>query len=252
MKVSIITLFPAMISGFFSESIVKRAQEKGLVEIEVINLRDFSKDSYKTVDDKPYGGGVGMVMKVEPIAEAISSVKTANSRVVYPSAKGATFNQKKAKEYSKLKHLIILAGHYEGVDERVLSYVDEEVSLGDFVVTGGEIATVAITDAIVRLIPNVLVNEEATVIESFFEVPLAELMKAVGESAELEKLKTTGISTVTLLEYPQYTRPELYDGKKVPDVLLSGNHKEIERWRLQMAFAETIKKRPDLLRIKEV
>lgn len=223
MKISIITLFPAMISSFFNESIIKRAQEKKLVEIELVNLRDFAVDDYGSVDDRPYGGGAGMVLRVEPIYQAIKKIKIKNSKVILTSAKGKKFIQTKAIEYSKLEHLIIIAGHYEGVDERVLNYVDEEVSLGDFVMTGGEITSAAITDAIVRLIPNVLKKEEAVLQESF------------------------NIKGENLLEYPQYTRPDDFLGLKVPEVLMNGNHKEIEKWRLEMSKKETIKKRPDLL-----
>ncbi len=228
-KISIITLFPKMIQGFFEESIVKRAVEKKLVEIELINLRDFAINDYGSVDDRPYGGGVGMIMRVDVIYRALSKIfnfqfsifnKNPKSKVILTSPKGKQFNQKKAVEYSKLNRLIIIAGHYEGVDERVLEYVDEEVSLGDFVMTGGEITAAAITDAVVRLIPKVLKKAEATQLESFSE---------------------------KLLEYPQYTRPENFKGKKVPKVLLSGDHKKIEEWRIKMTYRETLKKRKDLL-----
>jgi tRNA (guanine37-N1)-methyltransferase len=220
-----------MISGFFEESIVKRAIEKKLVEIELINLRDFAINKYGSVDDRPYGGGAGMIMRVDVIYRALSSISNfqfpiskqisnSKSKIIITSPKGKQFNQKKAREYSKLKRLIIIVGHYEGVDERVRNYVDEEISLGDFVMTGGEIATAAIADAVVRLIPNVLKKAEATQLESFSN---------------------------NILEYPQYTRPENFKGKKVPKVLLSGNHKKIEEWKKKQAYKETLKKRRDLL-----
>lgn len=254
MKITVITLFPKMIAGFFDESIISRAQKKKLVEIEIVNLRDFAADSYGTVDEKSYGGGVGMVLKPEPLYEAIQKSKIQDlpagrqglrSKILYASPKGKIFNQEKAKEYSQLDHLIIIAGHYEGVDERVMDLVDEEVSIGDFVLTGGEIPTAAIVDSIVRLIPGVLKKEEATEIESFFNVSVNQLIEIIGETEKLKKLKEEGVKEVKLLEYPQYTRPEEFMGKKVPEVLLSGNHQQIERWRIRKSYEETIKKRPD-------
>jgi len=233
MKISIITLFPDMISGFFEESIVKRAIEKKIVEIEIINLRDFAIDDYGTVDDRPYGGGAGMILRIEPIYNAIQSVisnfKTSNSKKtirkkIITSPKGKIFDQRKAVELSKLDHLIIIAGHYEDVDARVLDYIDEEVSMGDFILTGGEIPASAIVDSIVRLIPGVLKKEKAIENESF------------------------SINNEKILEYPQYTRPEEFKGLKVPKVLLSGNHKKIEKWQIKKAEEETFKKRPDFLK----
>ena len=233
MKISIITLFPKMISGFFEESIVKRAVEKKLVEIEIINLRDFAIDDYGTVDDRPYGGGVGMVLRVDVIYKAISKIKDPSftkasagkqkSKIILTSPKGKVFDQKKAQEYSKIDNLIIIAGHYEDVDARILDYVDEEVSMGDFILTGGEIPASAIVDSIVRLIPGVLKKDKATINESF------------------------NINDKKILEYPQYTRPEEFMGKKVPEVLLKGDHKKIEKWREEKAIEETKLKRPDLL-----
>ncbi len=227
MKISIITLFPKMITSFFNESIIKRAQKKKLVNIELINLRDFAVDDYGSVDDRPYGGGAGMILRVEPIFKALEKVKSQKSKVILTSAKGKKFNQQLAINYSQLDHLVIIAGHYEGVDERVLNYVDEEISLGDFIMTGGEISSAMITDAIVRLIPGVLKKDEAILEETF------------------------NIKGENLLEYPQYTRPENFNGLKVPKVLTGGNHKEIEKWRLEMAKKETLKKRPDLLDSKK-
>lgn len=218
-----------MISGFFEESIVKRAVEKKVVKIEIINLRDFAINKYGSVDDRPYGGGAGMVLRIEPIYNALQKIKNQRSKIkstaqkskiILTSPKGKPFDQKKAEEYSKLNNLIIIAGHYEGVDERILEFVDEEISLGDFIMTGGEITAAAIVDSVVRLIPGTLNKKEATQLESF---------------------------SANLLEYPQYTRPENFKGKKVPKVLLSGNHKKIETWRTKAAYKETFKKRKDLL-----
>ncbi len=238
-----------MISSFFEESIVKRAQDKKLIKIEAINLRDFAIDSYGSVDDKPYGGGAGMVLRVDILYKALQSIiKIPNSKTVLTSAKGKIFNQQKAQEYAKLDHLILIAGHYEGVDERVLDFIDEEVSIGDFVLTGGEIAASAIVDSVVRLVPGVLKKEEATQIESFFDVSIDRVIEAAGENEILIKLKKRGLKKIKLLEYPQYTRPEDFMGKKTPRTLLSGSHKEIEKWRIKKAFEQTIKKRPDLLK----
>mgnify|MGYP001619829710 FL=1 len=239
MKISIITLFPSMISGFLNESILKRAQEKKLVEIEVINLRDFAIDDYGTVDDRPYGGGAGMVLRVDVICKALLHViptrvegslparggtRDDKQKIILTSARGKTYKQSIAQGYSKLDHLIIIAGHYEGVDERVLEYVDEEISVGDYVLTGGELPACIIADSVTRLIPSVLKKEAATQLESFSK-----------------------IDGKTLLEYPQYTRPEEFKGKKVPSILLSGDHKSVDEWREAQALQETKKKRPDLL-----
>ena len=244
MKISIITLFPKMISGFFEESIVKRAQEKELVKIEIVDLRKFAIDDYGTVDGRPYGGGAGMILRADVIWKALNKLKV---KKILTSPKGKVFNQQLAINYSKLNHLVVIAGHYEGVDERVRDFVDEEISLGDFVMTGGEITASAIVDSVVRLIPGVLKKEEATHLESFNLTPINQLIGVVSDSPTFKKLAEKGVKNVKLLEYPQYTRPEEFKGKKVPDVLLSGDHKEIEKWRLKKAFEETLKKRPDLL-----
>ncbi|MBI1863422.1 tRNA (guanosine(37)-N1)-methyltransferase TrmD [Candidatus Microgenomates bacterium] len=246
MKITVITLFPAMVTPFFTESILKRASAKNLVDIQVVNLREFAQDKYGTVDESPYGGGAGMVLKADVIGRALDSV--GRGHIVLTSAKGKPYVQSKAQEFSKLDHLVIIAGHYEGVDERIMDHVDEEISLGDFVMTGGEMAAAAIVDSVVRLIPGVLKKEEATVIESFFKTPLNELIKVVGEHETLVALRDRGVTEVQLLEYPQYTRPEEFDGKRVPDILLSGDHKKIHEWRLKKAFEETLTKRPDLLK----
>lgn len=230
MKITILTLFPEMFVGPFSESIIKRAQEKGSVEIKLTNIRDFGLGSHKIVDDRPYGGGIGMVMKVDVIDNSLQAVKDPNftpgqQKVVLLDPRGHTFVQTTARSFSKLEHLILLCGHYEGVDERVRNLVDETISIGDFVVTGGEIPAMLITDAVARLVSGVL-KDDATVHESF--------------SVESGKHKQ-------LLEYPQYTTPSEYNGMKVPDILLSGNHGEIEKWREEKSLILTQKHRPDLL-----
>lgn len=229
MKISILTLFPEMFAGPFSESILQRAQEKGLLEIQFVNIRDFGIGRHQVVDDRPYGGGVGMVMKVDIIDQAIQATRDANlskdeEKVILLDPRGKTFNQKVAQSYSKLKHLILFCAHYEGVDERVRSLVDETISLGDFVVTGGEIPAMLITDAVGRLVPGVL-KPDATAHESF----------------------RTDEKGNTLLEEPQYTTPREYKGMAVPDILLSGNHQKQAQWKEQKAVELTQKERPDLL-----
>ncbi len=251
MKISILTLFPDMMGAFFKESIIKRAMEKNQITIEIINIRDYALDSYGTVDDKPYGGGAGMVMRVDVISRSLEKTATSSLERVHKiitSPRGVTFNQKKATEYSEnFNHIIILCGHYEGVDERVSKLFNEEVSLGDFVMTGGEITAAAIVDSIVRLLPGVI-KKDSPQEESFSEVPIEELEKVVGKDYELLALQKRGELTVRLLEYPHYTRPEEFEGDKVPDVLLSGHHQQIKDWRLKQAYLETKKRRPDLLR----
>ncbi len=253
MKISILTLFPQMVSSFFAESIIKKAQDKGLVSIEIINLRDFAYDKRGSVDDRVYGGGKGMIIRVDVVYKALEKLKVAvknsklKEKIILTSPKGEIFNQEKAREYSKLDHLIVIVGHYEGVDERVKNFIDEEVSLGDFVLTGGEIVAAAITDSVVRLVPGVL-EKEATEKESFSEYDVDYLISLIGKNEILKKLKEKKIKKVRLLEYPQYTRPEEFKNLKVPKVLLSGNHKEIERWRIKKAFEETMKRKEDLLK----
>jgi tRNA (guanine37-N1)-methyltransferase len=228
-KVDIITLFPDMFSGPFDESMIKRAQDRKLVNITIHNLRTWGINERGTVDDRPYAGGVGMLLMVEPVYKAINELKTKDSVVILMTPQGEPFKQKIAKKLSQEKHLIILCGHYEGFDERIREHlVDLEISIGDFVLTGGEIPAMAITDAIVRLVPGVLNKSEATEFESFEQVTIDQ-------------------SPVTLLEYPHYTRPEEFQGWKVPEVLLSGNHVEIEKWRKQKALERTKKRRPDLI-----
>jgi len=255
MKITVITLFPSMVSASLAQSIVKRAIEKNVVEVEFVNLRDFATDSYGTVDDRPYAGGAGMVLKADVLHRALQSSKGAQpttdspSKTVLTSAKGAPYTQDKAQELSKLDHLIIVCGHYEGVDERIMEEVDEEISLGDFVMTGGEIAASAIIDSIVRLLPGALKKDEATAEESFMHVSLQELIAAVGQTDVLAHLHKKGTETVQVLEYPHYTRPEVWNGKRVPEVLLSGDPKKIRTWRLQQAYKQTLLRRPDLLKV---
>ena len=227
LKISVVTLFPQMFQGPFDHSIVKLAKENGKVEINLVDLRDFGIGKHKTVDDTPYGGGIGMVLRVDVVKKAIDSVRTnsKHEKVILMSARGKPFVQQTANDYSKLDSLIIICGHYEGIDERIHDYIDEEVSVGDFVTTGGEIPAMAITDAVTRLIPGVL-KEGATDNESF----------------------SLRDNENTLLEYPHYTRPPEFEGKSVPEILTSGNHKEIEKWRMQEAKKVTKLRRKDLLK----
>jgi tRNA (guanine37-N1)-methyltransferase len=223
MKISILTLFPEMFSGPFDHSIVKNAIEKKLINLNFVNIRDFGIGRHKAVDDKPYGGGHGMILRVDVLEKAIKNTKdkkmsSKEEKVILLDPHGKTFNQKKALELAGLKHLILICGHYEGVDERIKKYIDEEISIGDFVVTGGEIPAMLITDAITRLIKGVL-KDGVTSNESFSE----------------------------LLEYPQYTKPNTYQNDSVPPVLLSGNHQEIKSWRNKISINATSKLRPDLL-----
>lgn len=252
MRISIITLFPAILEGFLNSSIIKRAQEKQAVTIEIINVRDFAIDEYGTVDDHVYGGGAGMLLRVDVLSGALSKATkkdnpATSSHVVLTSARGKRYTQKHAQEYAKLKHLIIVAGHYEGIDERVLHMVNEEVSIGDFVLTGGELPAAVLVDSIVRLLPGVLEKENATKEETFGTVTLDELKRAGIKDKRIEELEQKGIKAVQLLEYSQYTRPQEFDKHKVPAVLLSGDHKKIATWRLKQAWTITKKRRPDLL-----
>ena len=233
MKISILTLFPELFAGPFEHSIVKRAQEKGLVEIELINIRDFGIGSHKMVDDTPYGGGVGMVLKIDVLHKAIEHAKQTFEKqfpekslkqwIILTSASGKTYKQATAKQYSQLDHLIIICGHYEGVDDRIMQYIDEEISIGDFVLTGGEIPAMLIADSVTRLLTGVI-TEGATEDESFAQ------------------------SNDHLLEYPHYTKPRSYDGQDVPEVLLSGDHKKIAEWRKEKSVEKTKRIRPDLLK----
>lgn len=223
MRIDILTLFPKMFSGPFDESIVKRAQDKGLVDIKICDLRQYGEGERRTVDDRPYGGGVGMILRVDIIDKALADLKKGSkgTKVVLLDATGKKFTQEVAKELSRAEHLIFVAGHYEGFDHRVQEQLaDEVISIGDYVLTGGEIPAMVVTDAVVRLIPGVLEKEVAVELESF--------------------------SDPNILEFPQYTRPDDYKGWRVPEVLLSGNHKEIEKWRKEQSLKKTKKVRPDL------
>ena len=219
MKFDVLTLFPEMF-GILNQSIIGKAIEKELIDINLINIRDFSKDKHKKVDDTPYGGGAGMVMKPDVVYDAYKSIEDRNAKVIYMSPQGKTLNQKKVEELAKESHLIILCGHYEGIDQRVLDkIVDEEISIGDYVLTGGEIPVMVLIDSVSRYVKGVL-NEESIQEESF----------------------SNG-----LLEYPQYTRPEIFEGVKVPEILLSGHHENIEKWRKEKSIEITKKKRPEML-----
>lgn len=217
----ILTLFPKMFSGIFSQSIVKRAQDLKKIKIEIVNIRDFAKDKHNSVDDKSYGGGKGMVMRVDVCTEAFESIKGAPYRILL-SASGKKFTQKSARYLAKKPSIAVLCGHYEGTDARIEKFVDQVYAIGDFILTGGEIGAMAIIDSVTRLAPDVIHPE----------------------SLEFESFSPSGI----VLEYPQYTKPENYKGLKVPKILLSGNHREIEKWRKQKAIERTKKNRPDLLK----
>ncbi len=229
MHYHVLTLFPDMIEHAMGQSITGRALKNGLLHMDVINIRDFSGNKYNKVDDYPYGGGAGMVMQPEPVFRAYEQVKeniikqgrTESPKVVYMTPQGKVFSQKIAEKLSKEEDLVILCGHYEGIDERVLEeIVDENISIGDYVLTGGELPALVVMDSIARLLPDVLHNQESAQTESFSE---------------------------NLLEYPQYTRPDEWHGKKVPEVLLSGHHANIESWRYQQSLERTRERRPDLL-----
>lgn len=219
MKFDILTLFPEMFT-ILNESIIGRAEKSGKLEINIVNIRDFSKNKHKKVDDYPYGGGAGMVIRPDVVYDAYNSLENKSAKVIYLSPQGKTLTQRKIEEFSKEQHLILLCGHYEGIDERVLEeIVDEEISIGDYVLTGGELPAMVLVDSVSRYVTGV-VNKESIIEESFSK---------------------------GLLEYPQYTRPEEFLNKKVPDVLLSGHHKNIEEWREKKALENTYKKRPDIL-----
>ena len=220
MKFDVLTLFPEMFEPL-KQSIIGKAEEKELININLINIRDFSQDKHKKVDDTPYGGGAGMVMRPDVVYRAFQSVEDKNAKVIYMSPQGKKLNQQKVEELSKEDHLIILCGHYEGIDQRVLDkIVDEEISIGDYVLTGGEIPAMVLIDSVSRYVEGVL-KEDSIKEESF----------------------SNG-----LLEYPQYTRPEIFEGESVPEILLSGHHKNIDKWRNEKSLEITKKKRPDLLK----
>ncbi|MFA4842354.1 MAG: tRNA (guanosine(37)-N1)-methyltransferase TrmD [Candidatus Omnitrophota bacterium] len=225
MRIDIITIFPKMLAPVLNESIIKRAQAKGRVKISVHDLRDYTLDKHRKVDDRTFGGGSGMVMSPEPIFRAVESIikiKDAKTKIILLTPQGKTLTQELAKRLSGYKHLILICGHYEGIDERVRQYLaDEEISIGDYVLTGGEIPAMVLVDAVVRLLPGVLGDKNSLNFESF---------------------------EGNLLEYPQYTRPANYKGRQVPAILLSGNHKGIEGWRKKEAVKRTKLKRPDLIK----
>lgn len=220
MKISVITLFPDMFTGFMETSIIKKAILKGLIDFEVVDMRSFTQDKHNRVDDYPYGGGAGLVLMCQPVVDAIKATRTDNSIVAMMTPQGQTFNQQKAYELASVEHLILLCGHYEGFDERIRSYVDVELSLGDFVLTGGETAAMVMSDAIIRLVDGVI-TKESHEDDSFSD---------------------------GLLEYPHYTRPHEYNGMSVPEVLTSGHHENIRKWRLKESIRRTLVKRPDLLK----
>ena len=224
MKFDVLTLFPDMLSAVLGDSIIGRAQDNGLLELNLVNIRDFSKNKHRKTDDYPFSGGGGMLMTPQPIYDAYMSIakdKKNKPHTVYLSPQGKVFSQERAKELAQMDEIVLLCGHYEGVDQRVLDMiVDEEISIGDFVLTGGEIPAMAVIDAVSRMIPGVLANEKSYGDESHFD---------------------------GLLEYPQYTHPQEFMGRKIPEILISGHHKNIEKWKREQALEVTLKKRPDLL-----
>ena len=222
MRIDVLTLFPAMLDGFLSESMLGRAQEAKLLEINVHNTRKWAVDKHKTTDDRPFGGGAGMVMKCEPIIDAIEQLQTPGCRRIYLTPDGTPFTSARAEELAKQQHLIFLSGHYEGIDQRIRdTVIDEEISIGDYVLTNGTLAAAVVIDALARFIPGVLGEEKSLTTESF---------------------------TRNLLDFPNYTRPAVYRGMSVPEVLLQGNHGEIEKWRHAQQLEKTAKVRPDLLK----
>lgn len=219
MKIDILTLFPSMFDGFLHESIIKRAIEKGKVEVNIYNIRDYSKDPHKKVDDYQFGGGSGMVLMPQPIFDAIEDLKREDTFVILMSPQGIPYKQKIVHELSQKKHILIICGHYEGFDERIRSFVDMEISIGDYILTGGELASMVVSDSIIRLLDDVITKE----------------------SSENESFENH------LLDYPVYTKPVDFRGMKVPDVLLSGHHENIRKWRLEQQISRTQERRPDLL-----
>ena len=229
MLIDIITLFPEMFGGVFGESIIKRAVEKKILEIKFTQLRDFAFDKHRQVDDSPFGGGSGMVLKPEPVYRAVrevlkNSAENLSKKIIIPDPSGKVFNQQKAKELAKFDQLIFICGHYEGFDARIYDLADEIISIGDYVLTGGEIPTMAIVDSVARMLPNVLGSEESAVTDSFFN---------------------------KILGFPQYTRPRDFEGKTVPEILLSGHHEKIKKWREEQAMKITRERRPDLIEVEK-
>lgn len=221
MRIEVLTLFPGMFAGPLDESVIKRAREKGLLDFRIHHLRDYAHDRHKTVDDRPFGGGPGMLLKPEPLFEAVEKLTRENTRVILLSPSGRTFNQAIARELAQVDDMLLISGHYEGFDERVRERLaDDELSIGDYVLTNGALPAMVIVDAVTRLLPGVLGDDESSHEESFSH---------------------------GLLEYPQYTRPAEFQGMKVPEVLLSGNHAQIARWRAEESARRTKERRPDLL-----
>jgi len=221
MKIDVLTLFPGMFAGPLDESIIKRARQAGLLELSIYNLRDYAHDRHKTVDDRPFGGGPGMLLKPEPIFEAVEAIARPETRVILLSPSGRPFSQRVARELAKVPDMLLISGHYEGFDERIREQLaDDELSIGDYVLTNGALPAMVMIDAVTRLLPGVLGDDDSATEESF----------------------SNG-----LLEYPQYTRPAEFRGMKVPEVLLSGNHAEIAKWRAEIARQRTKERRPDLL-----
>ena len=225
MRIDILTIFTEMFD-IYKHSMIGRAQDKGIIKITPHNIRDYTKDKHKKTDDYPYGGGAGMVMTPQPIVDAIREIKSqTGGKVIFLGPRGKTFNQEMAKTLSKEENIIFLCGHYEGIDERCYKYIDMEISLGDFVLTGGEMACIPVVDSICRLIPNVLATNESFEEESFY----------------------SGV-----LEYPQYTRPEIFEGDRVPEVLLSGHHENIRKWRRKQSLLLTKERRMDLFKVLQL
>ena len=229
MKITIMTLFPEMCNAVLDESIIGRARKSGIIEIDTVNIRDFTHDKHNRVDDAPYGGGMGMLMQTQPIYDCFASLCSEDGKkphLIYMSAQGKTLTQKRVKELSQLPNIAILCGHYEGVDERIIEeIVDEEISIGDYVLTGGELPALILSDSIARMIDGVLPNDEAKELESHYS---------------------------GLLEYPQYTRPPEWHGRKVPDILLSGHHGNIDKWRREKSLERTLERRPDMFKSAEL
>ena len=224
MKISILTMFPGMFDSFLMGPVLQRALRKESLQIEIVDIKEFSPGSFRHIDDSPFGGGAGMVMRCQPVLDALKSVKDEKSLSAAMSPAGRLFDQKTARRYAQLDHLILLCGHYEGMDERIYRHVDEEISIGDYILTGGEIAAMAVSDAVIRLLPGAI----------------------RGESTSEESFENG------LLEYPQYTQPAVYEGEAVPEVLLSGNHEKIRKWRLRESLKRTLARRPDLLEGREM
>ena len=255
MRFDIITIFPEFFAGPLDYGIVRRAREGRLIETRVHDLRDFTHDRHRTVDDRPFGGGEGMVMKVEPLFEAVESLavdgtstgERAGTAIVLLSAAGKLFRQETARRFAKLERIVLLCGRYEGVDERVAEHLaTDEISIGDFVLSGGELAAAMVVDAVTRLIPGALGNEDSAVNESFSAIAEAASLQVPPHPSHLASHESQ-ITDRGILDYPYYTRPQAFRGWEVPEVLMSGNHEEIRRWRREQALEKTARNRPDLL-----